>query len=176
MFDFTLHSLSLVLLFVYGSTPWYGLCWYIHLKPSRDIDRYLSNVDQSLYYTLIGINVGIPMFIIPALYYSICRYVKRSHKCFFSTASSTTSLICNVMREREIKLTQTALIAIAVLYAVWKTYGPGETDLLSVSLTSFNCAFWIQFFICTRTEIFGNYFADMNNTRYDRLGSSSHSL
>ena len=135
----------------------YSLIWvvliYLHLKPSRDIDRYLWNVDHGLYYTLIGINVGLPMFIIPVLYYFICRHVKRSNKCFFSTASSTTSLICNVMREREIKLTQTALIAIAALYAVWlpviiieinfTSYNSictvKKIDLVSVSLTSFNC-------------------------------------
>ena len=135
----------------------YSLLWaaliYLNLKPSWNTDRYSWNVDHSLYYTLIGVNVGIPMFTIPALYYCICRHVKLSHECFFSTASSTTSLICNKMRKREMKLTRTALVAIGALYAVWlpviiieinfTRYSSicivKKIDLVSVSLISFNC-------------------------------------
>ena len=60
--------IGLVVFFIW----FYCLAWsvgvYFSLKPILNVERYEWNVHHAVYYSLVGVNMGLPMFIIPVLY------------------------------------------------------------------------------------------------------------
>ena len=120
-------------------------------------DRYDWNVKPNFYYVFIGVNVGVPMFIIPAFYYRIWKHVMRSREQFNPSSPSSSGsdeskslLGFNFMQERELKLTRAMAKIIVTMYIVWmpvfvveviyaKFYSKcvvKKIDLISVVLTS----------------------------------------
>lgn len=106
----TKYTMGFIVLFIWL----YSLLWVYGIAScfkhqAEIVERYHWNIHHGLYYTFIGINVGIPLFLIPFLYHLVRRHIK-----FLRGSSSN-----NPIEESDKAFTDSMMYVVVTLFIMW---------------------------------------------------------
>ncbi|XP_047134044.2 RYamide receptor-like [Hydra vulgaris] len=112
---FTKRIYMVIVIFIWLYSFICCLVTAVTMEPAHK-NKYIWNVNQTLYYILLGFHIIIPLLLLPGLYYKMKNVSQYSLKKLMKEKENDV----NLHRQRkEMKLAKTIFIIIGVMYLVW---------------------------------------------------------